>query len=229
MKNPSMSKWHIEQKEFIDRHRVYQKWNKLDPRWIVWTYRERIYNKVITDFTKGGYLGLEIGCGAGRTCKFLKDRGRNIIGIDPLLDIYERVTDGLIRGIGEQLPFQDYLFDFCCMKDTLDHTISPAKTLQEIVRVLKLGGTLILCQNVREKEKHQHYFDQKDLLTLLETSGLMVYKIIPLHIDIPIPWRVKKRLMRFRLYLSINRWIARVAPRYASQLIIVAKKLGEKE
>lgn len=44
--------------------------------------------------------------------------------------------------VGEFLPYPDGFFDIVIAADTLEHTFSPARTLQEIHRVLRPGGVL---------------------------------------------------------------------------------------
>jgi SAM-dependent methyltransferase/uncharacterized protein YbaR (Trm112 family) len=44
--------------------------------------------------------------------------------------------------VGEFLPYRDGFFDAVIAADTVEHTFSPARTLQEIRRVLRPGGVL---------------------------------------------------------------------------------------
>jgi SAM-dependent methyltransferase len=42
--------------------------------------------------------------------------------------------------VGEDLPYQDNMFDLVIIHNALDHTFNPGKVLSETQRVLKLGG-----------------------------------------------------------------------------------------
>ena len=89
---------------------------------------------------------LDVGCGISSVLHHLKGQR---LGIDPLADEYVKLykyPDGIniIRGVGENMPFPHEHFDLVLCCDTLDHATNPRKTADEIYRVLKPGGLLIL-------------------------------------------------------------------------------------
>lgn len=87
--------------------------------------------------------GLEIGVGTGR---FASQLGISV-GIDPsekMLEIAKERGVDAIRGMGENLPFEDNGFDFCLIVFTLFIVQDPEKVLQESYRVIKQGGKIIL-------------------------------------------------------------------------------------
>ena len=59
-----------------------------------------------------------------------------------LAEIDARVA--LFQGIGENLPFRSCLFDKVMCKGALDHFLSLDKTMEEISRVLKPDGEVII-------------------------------------------------------------------------------------
>jgi SAM-dependent methyltransferase len=102
---------------------------------------------------------LEIGCGAG----MLVVRGRvahglDIYGVEPSfgeytasLDVARRLAahyglpDGVVtEASGEALPFPDAWFDVVYSSNVLEHVGDPQAVVDEAVRVLKPGGTLLL-------------------------------------------------------------------------------------
>jgi ubiquinone/menaquinone biosynthesis C-methylase UbiE len=102
---------------------------------------------------------LDIGCG---NCWFLirvAKRGiRYGIGIDPskivLKDALElckkaRTDDklDLIVAVGENLPIREQAVDSVVLLVVLDHVLSPAKVIDEVHRVLKHNGRLIIYQS----------------------------------------------------------------------------------
>ena len=54
----------------------------------------------------------------------------------------------MVLGVAERLPFRASAFDLVLILETLDHCQSPAATVEEILRVLKPGGTLCVEQYV---------------------------------------------------------------------------------
>jgi len=50
----------------------------------------------------------------------------------------------------EKLPFPDASFDYCYAGHTLEHSKSPTTALKEFVRVVKLGGYILLIVPDRE-------------------------------------------------------------------------------
>jgi len=54
-------------------------------------------------------------------------------------------TVALLQGMGEVLPFKSCFFDKVMCKGALDHFMSPGKTMEEISRVLKPEGEMIIA------------------------------------------------------------------------------------
>jgi len=88
---------------------------------------------------------LQIGAGADGEINFLGVGHR--FAIDPLADIFKREFRQILdphvtfsAGVGEELPYDDDMFDLVIIHNALDHTFNPQKVLSEIRRVLKIGG-----------------------------------------------------------------------------------------
>jgi SAM-dependent methyltransferase len=223
----AIEKWCEEQKRYADWAKQIEE-GKFSPMENLWRYKEKIYNETILKYSAKGAIGLEIGSGAGRTCKFLRENGRYTIGVDPLShnNIYNLVVDSLLSAIGEYLPFKNNSFDFVITKATLDHTISPQEVFYEVNRVLKDDGYFIICQNVKEKDKsHQHIFEIETIKELGRRVNFKFLCQIPLYIRIPLPsWRLRMTLIKSKLYIKINRLIATIFAKYSHHLIFVFKK-----
>lgn len=136
---------------------------------------------------------LEIGCGAGLLCLELGQRAKTVVGIDIshfVLDFANHVKDYIHyknvffqQGDAENLAFQDESFDLVICSEVLEHLLSPQKALDEMRRVTKKDGSIILttpcavslsalCMKVLrifnkhiESEKHIH-FDKKTYLAI---------------------------------------------------------------
>lgn len=76
------------------------------------------------------------------------------IGVDPLAVHYKKLfpkiqnTARTVAAIGEELPFADASFDVVLSDNVIDHAARPYSVVDEIVRVLKPGGTLYFTVNV---------------------------------------------------------------------------------
>ena len=100
-----------------------------------------------------GELILDVGCGRAIDGAWLWEKGAQVIGLEPsrvmLLRAKEYLSQSnarvaLTQGIGEDLPFKPQSFDKVMCKGALDHFFSPSKTMEEIARVLKPDGEMII-------------------------------------------------------------------------------------
>lgn len=91
---------------------------------------------------------LEVGCGKGRFAKVFMEEGALLTGIDPsgvLLEGARRHRDGtFLRSSVSQLPFEDEKFDIVYVVEVIGHLPVLEKSVQEMFRVLKKGGTLVI-------------------------------------------------------------------------------------
>lgn len=94
-----------------------------------------------------GETVLDVGCGDASLLTALSCRGLHLFGTDPSYfdspppDIPEEVT--LLPGRAETLPFEASFFDTVVLQCVFS-LCRPAATVQEICRVLKPGGRLLL-------------------------------------------------------------------------------------
>lgn len=109
--------------------------------------------KPFISINKNTYV-LEIGSGAAGIITYLESNYK--YAIDPLESYYSTVPkytaikDSKIRystGMAENLPYDNTYFDLIIIDNVLDHCEKPNKVLQEMHRVLKLGGIIFFRQN----------------------------------------------------------------------------------
>jgi SAM-dependent methyltransferase len=90
---------------------------------------------------------LDAGCGSGRTLEELEDYG-TVFGIElnpEAAEIARGRGHGEVRiGRLEELPWDDATFELVTCLDVLEHTPDDRVTLQELRRVTKPGGWLLL-------------------------------------------------------------------------------------
>ncbi len=96
---------------------------------------------------------LDIGCGSGVDLAELSRRCGQAIGIDRSI----RMTDAArarqeVRAVsvavadGQMLPFARNVFDACWARAVLVHTEDPQRVVDEITRVLRPGGRVVLSE-----------------------------------------------------------------------------------
>jgi len=93
---------------------------------------------------------LDVGCGEGRFCRMLAERGIGTVGIDPteaLIDeARRRDPPGDYRiGRAEQLDFPDASFDLVVSYLTLIDIPDLTRAIAEMARVLRPGGSLLIA------------------------------------------------------------------------------------
>lgn len=93
---------------------------------------------------------LDIGCGEGRFCRMLDQRGVNATGIDPTpaLIAAARARDAsgtYLEAAAERLPFSDEAFDLVVSYLSLIDIPDIHKAIPEMTRVLKPGGVLLIA------------------------------------------------------------------------------------
>jgi SAM-dependent methyltransferase len=100
-----------------------------------------------------GELILDVGCGRAVDGARLCEKGGQVIGLEPSHVMIARAKEhlgrsnaqvALAQGIGENLPFKPHSFDKVMCKGALDHFFSPGQTMEEIARVLKPNGEMII-------------------------------------------------------------------------------------
>jgi SAM-dependent methyltransferase len=99
---------------------------------------------------RGFNAALDVGCGEGRFCRMLRDRGIAVTGIDPTQALLRRAREldpaGDYReGRAEALDFAVASFDLVVSYLTLIDIPDICKAIPEMVRVLKPGGTLLIA------------------------------------------------------------------------------------
>ncbi len=97
---------------------------------------------------------LDIGCGRAIDAIEMAKRGGRCLGLEPSRQMIDHAKEHiaksnaevtLIRGAGEYLPFKNCSFDKVICKGALDHFPHPDKAVEEIARVLKPQGKVIIA------------------------------------------------------------------------------------
>jgi len=156
---------------------------------------------------------LDVGCAVGIFLSLARDNGWDVQGMDvsEFAASFAREQHGLEIHTGEleTIGFPDASFDVITLWDVVEHLIHPQKTLEEVHRILKDDGIILLDTPNNESLLrkvagliyrvsggritypvsklyhifHLYYFSEETLRRLLDSSGFMVaemiYKPIP--------------------------------------------------
>ncbi len=111
----------------------------------------RIKDSIIDNTEQGGNL-LDVGCGYGFLFQRLKLRGAKYDGlygteISPSLAKSTKLNvpeSEVLVSRAEDLPFTDNVFDNVVCSEVIEHVSDPYAVIQELSRVTKIGGKVIL-------------------------------------------------------------------------------------
>ena len=151
---------------------------------------------------------LDVGCGTGANLKML-----GLYGQAEGVDISEQAVEfcrqrglgGVKLGAIEELPFEDQSFDIVTALDVIEHLDDDAAGLQEMRRVLRPGGTLLLfvpafmfLWGVQDDvSHHRRRYRLPALRKLLEQGGFKVEKASYANITFFVPVLLVRTFMRW--------------------------------
>lgn len=95
-----------------------------------------------------GKTALDIGCGQGRFCRMLTERGASAIGIDPIRAMIEeasRLGGTYLVADAQALPFQAEAFDVTVSYLALIDIPDFDSAIREMARVTARGGFLVIA------------------------------------------------------------------------------------
>jgi ubiquinone/menaquinone biosynthesis C-methylase UbiE len=114
----------------------------------------------IAEISPGSRI-LDVGCGTGRWVRRFGELGFCPTGVDATFGMLSiarshRTTAPLVVGLASSLPFSDATFDGVSDITVVQHIPYELqlKALQEMVRVLRPGGRMILLELIRGKGSH---------------------------------------------------------------------------
>ena len=123
-----------------------------------WVYQSEV--EAVRKFIPETGEGIEIGVGTGR---FSVPFGIKV-GVEPakaMAEIARKRGIHVYEAKAENLPFQDNSFDFALMVTTLCFLENPLKALQEIRRILKPAGKVIIGMLDEESPLGRLYEEKK--------------------------------------------------------------------
>lgn len=213
---------------------------------IYWTLNSEIILKLAMKNSSEGNEILDVGCGVGSYLVGLSKEGRICYGVDPLWETslvkaHEKAdVEGsnvqLFRAFGEILPFKGEVFDEILCISTLQHVNDQYKTLQEIKRLLKEKGLLLVSvpQTIRKPTfkrlgVYTMHFNLRILINMLNECGFKVIETKGCGFFPPFTSKIlnycypllgDKITKRIIIFLDI---FAKLVPKYASSIIVLCE------
>ena len=190
-----------EKLEFHYNQNYYKEWieKQLPKRLRMW--KKRI--KELKNYRNKGKL-LDIGCGLGTFLYLMKKEGFEVVGTEiskwASEFIKKKYNIEIFNGTLEEAKFPSESFDIITLWHSLEHIPNPKETLNEINRILKKDGLLLIaCPNFHNfivrilyllvkrkklkifscnaKELHLFHFSIKTLTLMLISTGFKVLKV----------------------------------------------------
>lgn len=150
-----------------------------------WTFGSRIYNQYLVDallacrpYIRG--MLLDLGCGRKPYRALVGENVKRWVGLDKPVT-YSGRPDADACGNGLALPFRAATFDTVLCTQVLEHVSRPHVLLDEVCRVLRPAGHLILSApqtNPLHEVPHDYFrFTRYGLQYLAEQAGLRVVRL----------------------------------------------------
>lgn len=139
-----------------------------------------------------GKMAADIGAGTGFITEGLLEQGAKVIAVDEspnmvhiLLEKYEKKDLKVCVGESMNLPIENESVDYVFANMYLHHVPNPEKAIQEMVRILKPHGKLVITDLIAHQstflleEHHDRWlgFEEKDIEQWYKKSNLMGIQI----------------------------------------------------
>ena len=152
--------------------------------WLGVNYRRYVLYPVLAYHAKG--LTLDVGCGTGEFLKVVK--GSLGVDINEYCVLHcQNAGLNVTQMEADVLPFENCLFETIVLENVLEHIEDPKYLLDEIHRVLKPMGRLIIGVPLQKGYKmdadHKIFYDSKILKVVLQSYNLDFKK----SFEMPLP------------------------------------------
>jgi 2-polyprenyl-3-methyl-5-hydroxy-6-metoxy-1,4-benzoquinol methylase len=173
--------------------------------------------KLIASLVEGETV-LDIGCGAGVLLSLLAAQGRDVVGMEPnraIIDLAAQMHPNLEihQGLGGDIEQLDRQFDAVTIIDVLEHIEDDSRQLQQIYRVLRPGGQLVVLVPAfqflygRRDASNGHFrrYSRKELIEKLNAAGFLLRSSRYWNALGIAPYWVSERLFRRELQCNLRR------------------------
>ncbi|WP_297086965.1 class I SAM-dependent methyltransferase [uncultured Draconibacterium sp.] len=190
----------------------------------------RVREQIFSQFTNTTGKVLDVGCGRAWVAQHLCPKNYEVISMDislknttEALKLYPFKNHSAIVADVFSLPFNENSFDYIIASEIIEHVVDPKIFVENLMRALKPGGTLIVTTPYKEKIRyslcvhcnkltplhaHIHSFDEKILSTMYAGEDLQSCNYITFANKIPIHLRMHLffRFFGFRCWKIADRF-----------------------
>jgi len=188
-----------------------------------------------------GDIVIEIGCAEGWMSESISKKVNILFSCDIAMSYLHRakkrrINANFARIDAHCLPFSENLFDCVVITEVLEHLIAPYRALEEIHRILKTNGILIvsvpnnmtfinllmhLMKKFRQTESaHLNFYDTFSIQNLLKFVGFEIIEIKPSFISMPLPI-----INKFTSPDWMQNFLSKIFPYFGDEIIVKANKV----
>lgn len=166
-----------------------------------------VFDILLKNIPIHGKSFLEVGCGLGYFSQMASKKGAQVTGIDIGEQLVEKCRLKIKKGTflaasANDLPFQDHSFDILLSTEVIEHVVYQEKAINEIIRVTKPGGYIVLTTpnrlfkpvfdllsitGIRPYQGNEVWYYQKDLMAILKKYDVKILKFIGFNFIYPHP------------------------------------------
>ncbi|MDP8259912.1 MAG: class I SAM-dependent methyltransferase [Candidatus Gygaella obscura] len=161
--------------EIFDKHyREYDNWYERNK----FVYLSEI--EAIKKLLPSRGIGLEVGVGTGRFASVL---GVDF-GIDLSMNMLKIARDRKVKvclSDAENIPFKESFFDYILISVTMAFVENPGKVLQQVKKILKKNGQLVIgiieknsLLGKEYRRRKSHFYKQANLFTVQKLTSLLI-------------------------------------------------------
>lgn len=191
---------------------------------------EIVFDEMLEGVDLTGRTCLDVGCGLGWFSARARDRGARVtsldIGVRLLAHTRRRAGSRPVAADACALPFADASFDMVISSECIEHTVAPARAVQEMIRVLRPGGTLVVTTpnhvwhfavtlanalGIRPYDGYENWMRWGEMTGTLRASGARVEQMRGFHL-LPPPLLPRAE--------GVLRWLDGVAGRSLGRVMV---------
>ena len=185
-------------------------------------HRGYFFRDIVQNAVPKGSLILDYGCGSGRLARLVAEKGYQVIGLDPAVELIRKANEqdgsklklqfGLLEDEGESLPQATYNAIIC--SSAIEFVAEPGKVLRHLYRSLKTTGKLIISfsnpdslwkyyAKIRFGGTYDHFSVQKTSVNFREAKKLLLEAGFD---KVSSPVYFESAMDRYRFLRSLNRF-----------------------